>query len=427
MAEQPMQQTCAPHRFEDLDEPRSDHISAAKVHVLQLDPIKQRVGDRWPRLSLLVHKLVNTALEEAQGPGDHFEVVGELAYVATFRSLSQQDADATLGNIMQKVCEKLWSAGVQEISVRSVVGGVPSSLVAAKGCSADAIGETLEKVGSKTVVSIPRAPTSPRILPKQLVWSSPPRMGWIQHGHQLGEVLGIQFRFAPVWELQEGRSRLLALTMNGRVSGRQGLSSLIADSSLHQVVDVEIPLLFMTASLAQRMGQAGEVASLMVGVSHNTVSHRETRTRYLRALKDVEVPVSCPILLRIEMIPDGAVLTRVAQIASMLVAPNVRVVLDFQNARQLPPFEFRLPAAGISAVLPHACDGEQAAKVADKIVRRSLDQKCLSFLHGVDSAELAAIADKAGVKFATGKALEWETEFTGLDAVPQFPLYRRTA
>lgn len=420
-----MLQTCAPHNFEGQDAPRTDNISAAKVHVLQLEPIKQRVGDRWPRLSLLVHKLVNTALEKAQGPGDHFAVVGELAYVATFRNLSQEEADAALGDIMQQVCEKLWGAGVQEISVRSVVGGVPSALMTAESCSADIIGETLEKVGSKTVVSVPRAPTSPRILPKQLVWNSPPRVGWIQHGHQLGEVLGIQFRFAPVWDLQEKRSRLLALTMNGRLTGRQGLASLIADSSLHQVVDVEIPLLFMTAALAQRMSAASQVASLMVGVSHDTVSHRETRTRYLRALQDVDVPVSCPILLRVEMIPDGAVLTRLAQIASMLVTTNVRVVLDFRNARQLPPFDFRLPAAGISAMLPHPCDAELAAKVADKVVRRSLDQKCLSFLHGVDNAELAAIADKTGVKFATGKALE-SPEFTGLEAVPQFPMQPRT-
>ncbi|HUO02727.1 MAG TPA: hypothetical protein VMU31_08115, partial [Rhizomicrobium sp.] len=209
-------------------------------------------------------------------------------------------------------------------------------------------------------------------------------------------------------------------------SGRNGLTSLIPDSSLHQLVDVEIPLLFMTAAMAQRLHQAGEVASLMVGVSHDTVSHKETRTRYLRALKDVEVPVSCPILLRVEMIPDGAVLSRVAQIASLLAAPNIRVVLDFQNARQLPPFDFRLPAVGISAILPQACDAEQASKVAEKITRRAIDQKCVSFLHGLDTGTMVDIAEKAGVKFATGKALDKGTEFTGLEAVPQFPLTRRT-
>ena len=420
-----LQTSAEPSALEGANRIPSGNISAAKVHVLQLEPIKHRLGDRWPRLSLLVHKLVNTALKKAQGPGDHFEVVGELAYVATFQNLTQEAADAALGDIMQKVCEKLWGAGVQEISVRSVVGAVPASLTSEQGCQADAIGEALEKTGTKTVASIPRAVPAPRA-PKQIIWDTPPKVGWIQHCHELGDVLGIHFRFAPVWELQGGKSRLLALTMNGRITGRNGLTSLIPDSSLHQLVDVEIPLLFMTAAMAQRLSKANEVASLMVGVSHDTVSHKETRTRYLRALQDVEVPVSCPILLRVEMIPDGAVLTRVAQIASMLAAPNIRVVLDFQNARQLPPFDFRLPAVGVSAILPQACDMEQAAKSAEKISRRATDQKCVSFLHGLDTGTLVDIAEKAGIKFGTGKALDKGTEFTGMEAVPQFPLTRRT-
>lgn len=422
-----MLQTCAVRSdFGGTNRSFPEAVAAAKVHVLQLEPIKHRLGDRWPRLSLLVHKLVNTALQKAQGPGDHFEVVGELAYIATFHNLNQSQADAAMADIMQKICEKLWGAGVPEVSVRGVVGEVPSTLVSEKSCSAEEISETLEKTGSKTVVSIPRSPEAPRMLPKQILWNSPPRAGWIKYGHELGDVLGIAFRFAPVWELQGGRSRLLALTMNGRISGRNGLASLILDSSLHQLVDVEIPLLFMTATMAHRLSQAGEVTSLMVGVSHDTVSHRETRTRYLRALKDMEVPVSCPILLRVEMIPDGAVLTRVAQIASMLATPNVRVVLDFQNPRQLPPFDFRLPAVGISAMLPPSCSAEHAEKVVEKIVRRAQDQKCVSFLHGVDNGELTGIAEQAGVKFATGTALGKSIEFTGLEAVPQFPLHWRT-
>jgi hypothetical protein len=50
----------------------------------------------------------------------------------------------------------------------------------------------------------------------------------------------------------------------------------------------------------------------------------------------------------------------------------------------------------------------------------------VSFLHGIDTKELTDIAEKAGVKFATGKALDKATEFTGLEAVPQFPLNRHT-
>ena len=44
------------------------HTAAAKLHVLNLAPIKERLGEKWPKLSGLVHKLFETALREAQGP-----------------------------------------------------------------------------------------------------------------------------------------------------------------------------------------------------------------------------------------------------------------------------------------------------------------------------------------------------------------------
>ena len=47
-------------------------LPAAKLHVLQLEPIKEKIGDRWPRMSLLVHSLFEKALRHAQGPQDHF-------------------------------------------------------------------------------------------------------------------------------------------------------------------------------------------------------------------------------------------------------------------------------------------------------------------------------------------------------------------
>src|SRR3569833_3335773 len=46
----------------------SPTLPAAKLHVLQLAPIKEKIGDRWPRMSLLVHTLFENALRHAQGP-----------------------------------------------------------------------------------------------------------------------------------------------------------------------------------------------------------------------------------------------------------------------------------------------------------------------------------------------------------------------
>ena len=40
-------------------------VSAAKLHVLQLEPIKAKMGEKWERLSSLVHKLFEKTLRQA--------------------------------------------------------------------------------------------------------------------------------------------------------------------------------------------------------------------------------------------------------------------------------------------------------------------------------------------------------------------------
>ena len=62
--------------------------AAAKLHVLNLAPIKEKLNAKWPKLSELVHKLFEKSIRDAQGPRDHFIQLDELAYVVTFHGLS---------------------------------------------------------------------------------------------------------------------------------------------------------------------------------------------------------------------------------------------------------------------------------------------------------------------------------------------------
>lgn len=259
---------------------------AANVHVLDLAPIKDRAGKRWPRLSHLVHKTVNTALQKAQSaPHDHFEMVGELSYVATFHSLSRDEADAVLAGIHRTVCEKLFGAPPTEATT------APSPTPP-------------ESEGSRVTITAPRKSFKPQ--PKSLNWKSQPPDGWISHCQALGDDAGVAFRYSPVWELQTARSRLLALHVNGHL-GRRSLGAMLAQDSSHAVEDVEIALLFMTASFARRLAASRQIASLMTDVSHDTLARRESRLNYLRALRELELPISCPLLLRIDRIPAGEV------------------------------------------------------------------------------------------------------------------------
>jgi hypothetical protein len=96
----------------------SHAVSTAKLHILQLEPIKEKLGDRWSRLSDLVHKLFEKTLKHAQGQGDHFIQSGELSYIVTFRELAPEEAGLVCAAVAREVCKLLFGKPAQRYAFR---------------------------------------------------------------------------------------------------------------------------------------------------------------------------------------------------------------------------------------------------------------------------------------------------------------------
>ncbi len=137
----------------DRDHLATEEVAAAKLHVLHLDPIKAKLGEKWERLSNLVHKLFERTLYQAQGPRDHFLLVDELSYVVTFHDLSLEEAGLACASVAQKVCELLFGSDINDIAVRSLVGPVSSALLSGKVGDAVRIAEILERRGGEIIVT----------------------------------------------------------------------------------------------------------------------------------------------------------------------------------------------------------------------------------------------------------------------------------
>src|SRR5450432_977813 len=115
-------------RIQKADQLANKQITAAKLHVLRLEPIKAKMGDRWERLSTLVHTLFERTLQEIQGPADHFLRLDDMSYVMSFHHLSEEEASLACAAVAKKVCELLFGADVEEISMRGLVGTVSSDV-----------------------------------------------------------------------------------------------------------------------------------------------------------------------------------------------------------------------------------------------------------------------------------------------------------
>ncbi|HEX4636731.1 MAG TPA: hypothetical protein VH189_11155 [Rhizomicrobium sp.] len=397
--------------------------AAAKLHVLNLGPIKERLGEKWPKLSGLVHKLFETALREAQGPRDHFVLVDELSYVVTFHGLTFHEATVACIAVAQKVCEKLFGGTGTAVAVRALVGQLAEDVLALQFQDGRHIAAHLELNAREIVVKSDPSRKPPRVTSVRpgaddADWAPAETIGKARDGMA---ALGLEIGFFPIWELGKEKSSSLFASLYPRGATpkigctRQQLSSYPA-----RLVDAEIAMLMIAHAYAHRLHQAGKVCALGAGVSFETLTGFHHRIRVITALKSLKIPPECRLLLKIEDVPQGTPLGKLAEMISMLAVPNIRFTVQFRNCQAVPSeVDIRLGAAGLGFALPHNYDAVLAAIFMKRLVHAF--PAGFVFVEGLDTPELLTAAQACGVRFGTGFGLS-RLCLSGEDKLPSFPL-----
>jgi hypothetical protein len=403
-------------------------IPAAKIHVLGLGALQIRLGPKWNKLSSYVHKLFESAIVRAQGPSDHFVRLDDLSYAVTFHRLSLAEADLACLAIAKEICQLLFGENIDEISVRNLVGEIASSKIHDAENLGTVIEEALEESGKETVVtqSVERVP------PEPFVWSpsdapkpSEVRLGKIEAAHALLESIGLQAGFLPIWDLKTDQSSTMFLLPYWGANGIVNMSGGLALGSLAEEVrvQVEIALLHAASGFAERLHSEKKVCAVGVGVSHRSLSVLHSRIRYITALSKIKTFTECPVLLKIERVPDGAPQARLAELIAMLKAPNVRCMIEFERADLIPAVDVRLGAIGLGGVLPAGAGFDVARRMAENLARRTQPLKMFAFMNGLDAVPSVDAARLSNIRFGSGEALGIRYA-SGIGEVPNFPLSR---
>jgi hypothetical protein len=399
--------------------------TAAKLHVLHMAPIKDKLAGKWPKLSELVHKLFEGAIKEAQGPLDHFILLDELSYVVTFNGLAFEEATLACAAIAKEVCERLFGGTAAEISVRALVGEFSDGILSNQFKDGAAIGALLELSGREIVVSNnPKAPpaTVTQVTPgvDDVAWMP---INTIIKARATVLPLGLEIGMFPIWELaRKTSSCVYALPYSRNRTPKMGCMRRLLAGLPDKVVDGEIALLMAAHAYARRVVNDHKVCAVGAAVSYDTLTSFNSRIRYITVLKSLQICPECPLILKIEEIPAGTLLGKLAELISMLAVPNVRFSLLFGSPGAIPDkINFRLGAAGIGIALPHNCVGALAATFMKKLVHSFSEQKGFVFLEDLEIPELVIAAQASGIRFGTGQALG-HAFLTGVDPVPSFPL-----
>lgn len=411
-----------------VDDRSGDRIAlrAGKVQVLGMAPLKERLGPKWNRLSDLVHKLFETAIRRVQGPSDHFIAVDELSYLVTFRDLSFEETNLACTAIAREACQMLFGDQIGEVTVRSLV----AAILAPKGFdlnpSARAIDSVLEARGTETIVaqSVHTGSSGPVVFPSEKVRpAAATSFAEIERAHAALEALGVRLGLFPVWELRKASASSVFLVpfvdSGGQrvATGRRALEGL----SDEKVTEIEISLLQAAFAYASRVHQEGRLCATGIGVSYATLSMFHSRIRFVTALQKKKTSPSSPLLLKIEQIPDGAPIARIAELVAMFRFPNVRVTVEFQHLNAMPDLDIRIGAAGLGGSLPATVDPEFAERMMTRLAHRVAGQKAFAFIDRLDTPRLLADAQANGIRFGTGAALS-SRHLSGLEPLPTFPL-----
>lgn len=401
-------------------------VPAAKMHILGLLPLKQKLGPRWEKLSGLVHKLFKKAIANVQGPSDHFIILDEMSYAVTFSNLSLAETRMMCNAIAKEVCDFLFGNQVDEVSVRSIIAEIVVPLDIDEARVSALLDEMLEKNGVETVVthSTPPGAQAPVVsVTENRQKTIVPAMEQIRGAHAALAQLGLGLGFFPVWELRSRTSNILFLaptpsaSQSSLAAGRLSLAGM----SEAKTIEMEIELLKTAWAYATRIRDSNKICAVGVGVSYNTLSAFNSRIRYITAMQKVHFSPVNPLVLKIEQVPEGAPDGRIGEMIAMLRKDNVRAIVEFQSLATIPSFEIRLGASGLGGVLPKGIDGETALRIAEKLVHRAASQKAGAFLDHLDTREILAAADHSNVRLGTGTALS-RLHLTGLEDIPNLPL-----
>jgi hypothetical protein len=381
-------------------------VQGAKLQVLGLAPLRERLGPRWERLSALVHSLIRKAIVRAQGPKDYFIRLDELSYAVTFCELSADETRLVCDAIAREVCELLFGNAVDEVMVRTVIASMALTPDASDGRQLE---HEIERGGVEDIVSQDAA------RPMRFFSAGP--LGEIERSWALLLDLKLKLAFLPLWDLRRRKSsalRAMPLDAEGRAVRHQALGV-----TTREIADIEIALLRAAIAYAARLNEAGSLCAVGADVGYETLCCYAARNRYIAALREIAPTPRNPLLLRIVEIPSGAPEGRLAELVAMLHRDHVRVATAFEQPA--PHLETRLGADGIGGRLSQRHEQTSVPEMAERLMREAASQHAFALLEGLDQPADATIVRAAGVRFGEGACLG-QFALDGRAPVPPLPL-----
>jgi hypothetical protein len=122
-----------------------------KLHLLDLNEIKNRVGERWERTAVTAERFFEAAIRRHLGPGDSFIRQGELSYILLLRDLTPEEAKVKCCTICEGLGERLFGNEIGAAALRALLAPLPGAPTLT-GEAAAQLDTFLEREGSEIII-----------------------------------------------------------------------------------------------------------------------------------------------------------------------------------------------------------------------------------------------------------------------------------
>ncbi|MBM3569619.1 MAG: sel1 repeat family protein [Alphaproteobacteria bacterium] len=357
---------------------QGETLNAGSVQMIGLEEVKANLGPRWPELRDRIHRVAEPAIEHHLGAEDLYLRTGEDQYVLLFgvamREESEQTARAIAHEIEARIAELL--PAKCEVSVR----GVAVQIDPGQGGGALA---TFEALAKTLAGAMRKAEDQSRALFRKLA-------------------PGLKIAY---WPLANAKKRQVGIydAHLTREAGRAARAA--AGESNGGVFEAELDSLAIE-QVAKALAAAGGLrakAVAMVAAHFSTLSDRQHRERYFKALRLLPKQAKRRLLIHVMDAPENVPQSRLFQIFNALspfcVGFVCRVPLGPSAIERISGV--RLRGLALDGVGIEGFTRAQIEALAG-LNRRLKGKKLRVLFLGARNADVATAARKTGTEYVGG-------------------------
>lgn len=372
---------------------------AGKVNFIGLSKIKEKLGDRWPKLAERADEITRKAIERRLIRADVYTRYKELHYLIIFANLTEDQAKLKCALIAEEITKRLLGDEItpEDLEVKTMVSHVQGKFAFEDIPSIEALAAQFSDEGTKAV----GGPTD----------QAQADESWWDDEETSDPLAQVQLVYRPMWDIKRNAVTTFVCAPAqtcpaGRLLVGEGEIPRLDEPS----VAIRLDQLVQKRVIGdlRRLDAAGQSLLLCLPVHFETLAVSQRRMAYIeRCQRGIPSRATKRIVFELTGVPAGIPHNRLFELATALKRFSRGVLLRTTLGHSLfrPASETGIAALGIEH---NSTAGQSEAKIIADMERFCTAAKKVgltTYVHGLRTISLSTGAIAAGFDSWTAKQL----------------------